>query len=151
MEPPSNNEGNQLSLAMSSSLSEPGTTYTGQGKSEALGVSTVIAGEELRNRTEGTVPAVFRQNSIEYDIRVMFDESEKDLMANFDSTFVPNQNFNMIPLSRVAKAEKKVAAKTNQPFVAKTAKSKACSVKADEQKLHGKARQKFREECKKAA
>ena len=50
-----------------------------------------------------------------------------------------------------AKAEKKAAAKPNKQFTAQTAKSKACSVKADEQKLHGKARQKFREECKKAA
>ena len=50
-----------------------------------------------------------------------------------------------------AKAEKKAAAKPGEPFVAKTAKSKECSRKADEQKLHGKARQKFREECKKAA
>ena len=50
-----------------------------------------------------------------------------------------------------AKAEKKAAAKPSKPFVAQTAKSKACSLRADEQKLHGKARQKFREECKKAA
>ena len=50
-----------------------------------------------------------------------------------------------------AKTEKKAAAKPAKPFVAKTAKSKECSLKADEQKLHGKARQKFREECKKAA
>ena len=50
-----------------------------------------------------------------------------------------------------AKAEKKAAAKPNKQFTAQTAKSKACSVKADEQKLHGKARQKFREECKKSA
>ena len=50
-----------------------------------------------------------------------------------------------------AKAEKKAATKPNKQFTAQTAKSKACSVKADEQKLHGKARQKFREECKKAA
>jgi hydrophobe/amphiphile efflux-1 (HAE1) family protein len=77
-------------------------------KSEALGISTVIAGEELRDRTEGSVPAVYRENGIEYDIRVMFDESQKDLRSNFNSTFVPNQNFNMIPLSRVATAEKRV-------------------------------------------
>ncbi len=55
------------------------------------------------------------------------------------------------------KAEKKAAAKSDKankpgkPFTAQTAKSKECSVKADAQKLHGKARQKFREECKKAA
>ena len=50
-----------------------------------------------------------------------------------------------------AKAEKKASAKSSKPFTAKTAKSKTCSVKADEQKLHGAARKKFREECKKAA
>ncbi len=49
-----------------------------------------------------------------------------------------------------AKAEK-VAVKPNKQFTAKTAKSKECSLKADEQKLKGKARQKFRAECKKAA
>lgn len=77
-------------------------------KSEALGVSTVAAGAELRNRTEGTVPAVFRKDGIDYDIRVMFAEKDKDLMKNFATTFVPNQNMNMVPLSRVATAEKKV-------------------------------------------
>ena len=50
-----------------------------------------------------------------------------------------------------AKAEKNAGAKPSKPFTAQTAKSKACSVKADEQKLHGAARKKFREECKKAA
>lgn len=46
--------------------------------------------------------------------------------------------------------EKKVVAKPATPFVAKTAKSKECSLKADEQKLHGKARKEFRKACKKA-
>jgi hypothetical protein len=53
-----------------------------------------------------------------------------------------------------AKAEKTAATKSGSPnkqFTAKTAKSKECSLKADEQKLKGKARQKFRAECKKAA
>ncbi|MEQ1722490.1 MAG: efflux RND transporter permease subunit [Pseudobdellovibrio sp.] len=77
-------------------------------KSEALGVSTVNAGAELRNRTEGSVPAVFRQNGVDYDIRVMFSEAEKDLTKNFMTTYVPNQNMNMVPLSRVASAERKV-------------------------------------------
>jgi hypothetical protein len=34
--------------------------------------------------------------------------------------------------------------------MAKKAKSKECSAKADEQKLHGKARKEFREKCKKS-
>jgi len=78
-----------------------------RNRSEALGVSTVTAGAELRNRTEGAVPAVYRNNGIDYDIRVMFSEKEKNLMSQFNSTFVPNQNQNMVPLSRVASAQKK--------------------------------------------
>ena len=77
-------------------------------RSETLGVSTVMAGAELRYRTEGVVPAVIRQNGIEYDIRVKFPEETKDLKQNFSTTFIPNQNFNMVPLSRVAKAEETV-------------------------------------------
>ncbi|AGH95284.1 hypothetical protein A11Q_1068 [Pseudobdellovibrio exovorus JSS] len=38
----------------------------------------------------------------------MFSESEKELMKNFSTTYVPNQNMNMVPLSKVARAEKKV-------------------------------------------
>jgi hydrophobic/amphiphilic exporter-1 (mainly G- bacteria), HAE1 family len=77
-------------------------------RSETLGVSTVTAGAELRYRTEGVVPAVIRQNGIEYDIRLKFPDETKDLKQNFSTTFIPNQNFNMIPLSRVAKGEETV-------------------------------------------
>lgn len=58
------------------------------------------------------------------------------------------------PVAPAAKGEKQATAKpgnTNKQFTAKTAKSKECSLKADEKKLKGKARQKFRAECKKAA
>lgn len=74
-------------------------------RSEALGISTVTAGAELRYRTEGAIPAVYRQNGIEYDVRMKFPDSEMDLKKEFNTTFVPNSNFNMIPLNRVAKAE----------------------------------------------
>ena len=50
-----------------------------------------------------------------------------------------------------APATAKAAAKPSKNFAPKTAKSKECSMKADELKLHGKARAKFRSECKKAA
>lgn len=71
-------------------------------KSESLGVSTVTAGAELRNRTEGSEPAIFRENGIEYKVRVRLEEGSRDLKNEFASTFVPNANFNMIPLSRIA-------------------------------------------------
>ena len=74
-------------------------------KSEALGISTVVAGAELRNRTEGAEAAVYRENGIEYKVRVRFEEKFRDLREQFSTTLVPNQNFNMIPLKRIAVAE----------------------------------------------
>lgn len=74
-------------------------------KSEALGISTVTVGAELRNRIEGTTPAVYRKNGIEYKVRVKFTEDKTDLKKEFATTFVPNQNYNMIALSKVAKGE----------------------------------------------
>jgi HAE1 family hydrophobic/amphiphilic exporter-1 len=74
-------------------------------KSEHLGVSTVMAGAELRARTEGTEAAVYREKGIEYKVRVRFDEQYRDLRTQFETTFVPNSNNNMIPLSRIATAE----------------------------------------------
>lgn len=72
-------------------------------RSEALGVSTATAGLELRYRTEGAEAAVYRQNGIEYKIRTRLQEDQRDLRANFMTTEVPNTNYNMIPLSRIAK------------------------------------------------
>ncbi|WP_413944667.1 efflux RND transporter permease subunit [Bdellovibrio sp. HCB-162] len=74
-------------------------------KSEALGVSTVTAGGELRNRTEGNEQTIFRENGIDYKVRVRFEEMFRDLRTQFASTLVPNANFNMIPLSRIAQGE----------------------------------------------
>ncbi|MBC7419724.1 MAG: efflux RND transporter permease subunit [Bdellovibrio sp.] len=76
-----------------------------RAKSEALGISTTLAGTELRYRNEGATPAVYRENGIEYDVRVKFPDDKKDLRENFNTTFIPNQNYNMIPLSRVATAQ----------------------------------------------
>jgi hypothetical protein len=55
------------------------------------------------------------------------------------------------PAPAAPAAAPKAPANTSKAFAPKNAKSKECSKKADEQKLHGKARQKFRAECKKAA
>lgn len=74
-------------------------------KSEQLGISTVMAGAELRSRTEGTEAAVYREKGIEYKVRVRFDEKYRDLREQFNSTFVPNSNNNMIPLQRIASPE----------------------------------------------
>jgi multidrug efflux pump subunit AcrB len=73
-----------------------------RSKAEALGVSTVTAGSELRARVEGIVAASYRINDDEYDVRVRLKESDRDLSKEFTSTLIPNVNFNMIPLSRVS-------------------------------------------------
>lgn len=48
-----------------------------------------------------------------------------------------------------ATAPAKPAASAPMDKTAKAAKSKECSAQADQKGLHGKARKKFREECKK--
>jgi HAE1 family hydrophobic/amphiphilic exporter-1 len=71
-------------------------------KAESLGVSTVTAGGELRARVEGIVPATYRVGGNEYDIRIRLREEDRNLKDEFATTTVPNVNFNMIPLSKVA-------------------------------------------------
>jgi hydrophobe/amphiphile efflux-1 (HAE1) family protein len=71
-------------------------------KAEALGVSTASAGAELRARVEGVVAASYRYNDNEYDVRVKLKDEDRDLKNEFNSTLVPNVNFNMIPLARVS-------------------------------------------------
>lgn len=72
--------------------------------SESLGVSTATAGMELRYRTEGAETAIYRHEGIEYKVRTRLLENQRDLRKEFATTRVPNTNYNMIPLSRVAKA-----------------------------------------------
>lgn len=79
-----------------------------RNKAEALGVSTVTAGAELRNRIEGSTPAIYRKNGIEYDVRVKFGDAHQDIKKDFSTTEVPNQNFNMIKLSKVAQGEETI-------------------------------------------
>ncbi|MBX2986323.1 MAG: efflux RND transporter permease subunit [Bdellovibrionaceae bacterium] len=76
-----------------------------RARSESLGVSTAQAGLELRYRTEGAEAATYRQGGQEYKIRARLREDQRDLEKNFSTTLVPNTNFNMIPLPRIAKGE----------------------------------------------
>lgn len=73
-----------------------------RNRAEGLGVSTVTAGAELRARVEGIVAAQYRDSGNEYDIRVRLKEGQRDIRQNLDQVLVPNTNFNMVPLSRVA-------------------------------------------------
>lgn len=72
-------------------------------RSESLGVLTTMAGQELRNRTEGATPAIYRQNGLDYNIRVRLQDDQRDIRTDFLTTEVPNTNYNMIPLAKISK------------------------------------------------
>ena len=76
-----------------------------RSQSEALGISTVLAGAELRGRVEGVVAGTYRKNGIEYDIRVRLRDEDRDLRTQFASTIVPNTNMNLIPLPKISDAK----------------------------------------------
>jgi hydrophobic/amphiphilic exporter-1 (mainly G- bacteria), HAE1 family len=72
-------------------------------RSDIFGVSSLMVGGELRTQIEGAVPAVFRQNGKEYDIRVRLKEDQRNLREGYVETFVPNMNNTMILLSSISK------------------------------------------------
>ncbi|PJZ44555.1 efflux RND transporter permease subunit [Leptospira brenneri] len=67
-----------------------------------LGVNPQALGRELRTNVEGDTPAVFREKSFEYDIRVRMLEDQRNIQKNFHEVFVPNINGYMVPLSYVS-------------------------------------------------
>lgn len=71
-------------------------------KAQNLGVSTPIVGHELRAQVEGLTPAVFRENGLEYNIRVRMEPGERDLEKEFPDILVPNLNYRLVRLSDVA-------------------------------------------------
>lgn len=71
-------------------------------KAESLGVSTRKAGFELRTLVEGSTPAVFREDGLEYNVRVRLREDQRNLKENFKDTLVPNINDRLIPVTAIA-------------------------------------------------
>ena len=73
-----------------------------KSKTEAMGITVASIGNELRTEIEGTTPAKFRENGLEYDIRVRLQEDQRDLTQGFKDTWVPNVNNSLIRLTSVA-------------------------------------------------
>ena len=71
-------------------------------KAKQFGVNSVMAGAELRAMVEGNLPAVFRANGLEYDIRVQFQDGQREIMDSFKDLYVFNMNNKRLKLSRVA-------------------------------------------------
>lgn len=77
-----------------------------RNKMESLGISTSVMGSELRTQMDGTKAAVFREKGNEYDVRVRLQEDQRDLIAGFNQTYIPNVNMRLIRLSTVANGVK---------------------------------------------
>jgi HAE1 family hydrophobic/amphiphilic exporter-1 len=67
-----------------------------------LGVLSTMAGVELRGMVEGMTPAKYRENGLEYDIRVRLKEDQRDLSKEFDQLYVPNVNNQLVKLKNIA-------------------------------------------------
>lgn len=72
-------------------------------KCRQLGVLGIEAGNELRTQIEGNVPAKFRENGLEYDIRVRVQEDQRNLQKDYYDVWVPNSNRTQVRLSDIAK------------------------------------------------
>jgi hydrophobic/amphiphilic exporter-1 (mainly G- bacteria), HAE1 family len=66
------------------------------------GVNGQMVGNELRGYVEGYVPTKFRENGMEYDIRVRLKPEQRNLKENFSKFYVPNVNQRLIKLSDIA-------------------------------------------------
>lgn len=71
-------------------------------KAQRLGVSSSFVGGELRSQVEGQTPAVYRENGLEYDIRVRLRPDQRDLEKFYDKILVPNMNDRLVELRQVA-------------------------------------------------
>lgn len=78
-------------------------------KAEKLGVSTSMAGAELRALVDGSTPVVFRENGKEYNIRVSLKEDQRDLKKSFNEILIPNINGRLVELRDIATANEAIA------------------------------------------
>ncbi len=76
------------------------------GKMEILGVSSVMAGSEIRAMIDGVSAGKYRENGLEYDIRVKLQENQKDIVKDFDSIYINNLNGKLVRLKNVASVKK---------------------------------------------
>ncbi len=72
---------------------------------QRLGVSSSAVGAELRAQVEGLTDTVYRENGLEYDIRVRLKPEQRDLEKNYSQILIPNMNGRLVELDRVARAE----------------------------------------------
>ncbi|MGE3973930.1 MAG: efflux RND transporter permease subunit [Bdellovibrionales bacterium] len=71
-------------------------------KADRFGISTSSVGRELRAQVEGVVPALYRENAKDYDIRIRMIDDQRNLERDFAQIYVPNINGSLVRLSSIA-------------------------------------------------
>lgn len=72
----------------------------------ASGVTITGIGGELRSLIEGQTPALYRENGVNYDVRVRLQQDQRNLEEQFQLLKVPNLEQRLVPLSNVAELKK---------------------------------------------
>lgn len=77
-------------------------------KAQVYGVTATQVGTELRAQIEGLIASKYRENGLEYDVRVRLQDDQRDLEKFFAKTTVPNLNFRPVYVKNFAGAVKEV-------------------------------------------
>lgn len=77
-------------------------------KAQYYGVTPIVVGAELRAQVEGIVASKFREDGLEYDVRVRMKDDQRDLQSNFNQIRVPNINNRPVYLKDFVTAKKEV-------------------------------------------
>lgn len=96
------NDPNLKDVDISYREGKPEFRVVAKSESRELGINSTVIGMELRTLVEGSVPAVFRENGKEYDVRVRLEDDQKNLKNRFSKTYVPNINQRLVRLTDVA-------------------------------------------------
>lgn len=71
-------------------------------EAKMYGVNSQAVGNELRGYVEGYTPTKFRENGLEYDVRLRLKSDQRNLKENFAKIYVPNLNQKLVKLSDIA-------------------------------------------------
>ncbi len=74
-------------------------------ETKRLGVSTRLAGAELRAQVEGITPVKFREAGDEWNVRVRLQDADREMRRAFPDILIPNLSQRLVALSSVATME----------------------------------------------
>lgn len=77
-------------------------------KAQLYGVNPALVGGELRAQIEGITATKFRQNGVEYDVRVRLQDNQRNLEEAYNTARVSNVNGRLVRISDFATAKKEV-------------------------------------------